>query len=223
MFEIHIFFSSLIIVIVIVIRVWKFVYSGNNGIWGKSLILQNPDNGFRICATITASDDNIDHLAEARFQAPIAGPIYFRWLSAKDTNHRDTLITTDLHHVRNITTAHRFTTHRWKIFVTDIFENNPEKSQINCNVLQLIYDPQNAGTGKSIGDIDGRVGEIKIAGFNQLTGETKNLYQDDELILLPSDLSGPHRHLFVVIFDHIHTNQFLSCAKIRNMRSRVAK
>lgn len=144
-------------------------------------------------------------------------------MTAKDTHHRDTLIFSDLYHGRNVTVSDRLTSHPWKIFVTDIFENNSEKSQINCNVLQLIYDPQNAGTGKSIGDIDSRVGQIKISGYNQRSAETKQLFHDNELILLPSDLSGPHRHLFVVIFDHVHTNQFISCAKIQNVRSRIAK
>lgn len=195
----------------------------NNSIWGKSIVLVNPDNGFRICATITTSDDNIDHTAEARLVGPISGSIYFRWLTAKDTHHRDTLITTNLYHTRNVTTINHYTLHSWKIYVTDIFENNSEKSQINCNVLQLVYDPQNSGAGKSIGDIDTRVGAIKIAGYNQRASNTKQIFQDNQLILFPSDLSGPHRRLYVVIFDHNHQHQFLSCAEIRHIRPRVVK
>lgn len=197
------------------------LFAGNNGIWGKSLILVNPDNEFRICATITTVEENIDHIAEARFHAPIAGSIYFRWLAAKDTDHRDTLITTNLFHVRNVTEGLPVTTHSWKIFVTDIFEN-AEKSEVNCNVLQLIYDPQNLGSGKSLGDIDKRVGNIQVAKHIRRR-PSKQQFQDKELILLPSDLTGLHRQLFVVIYDNVHTNQFLACAKIRNIRPRIAK
>lgn len=191
-------------------------------IWGKSLVLQNPDSGSHICATITTVEENIDHLAEARFHGPIAGSIYFRWLTAKDTAHRENLITSSLFHVTNITDKTPFTTHLWKIFVTDIFETNAEKSQNNCNVLQLVYDPQNMGAGKGLGDIDVRVGAIKVA-KNVHQQEIRQLFSDNELILLPSDLSGPHRQLFVVIYDHMHTNRFLGCAKIRNVRTRIAK
>lgn len=182
----------------------------------------NPDSGFRICATITTAEENIDHMAEARFHSPIAGSIYFRWLTAKETDHRITLITTNLFHVRNITEPAPVTTHSWKVFVTDIFETNAEKSEINCNVLQLIYDPQDLGSGKSLGDIDTRVGKIQVV-KNIQRQSSKQLFQDDDLILLPSDLTGLHRQLFVVVYDHVHSNQFLACAKIRNIRPRIAK
>lgn len=157
-------------------------------------------------------------MAEARFQAAIGGSIFFRWLS---TDRRNTLITTQLFHNHNATET---TTHSWKIFVTDIFEASAERSQINCNKLQTIYDPQNLGKnhGKSPGDIDIRVGEIKIAKSQQQKTE-QQLFQDNELILIPSDLSGSHRQLFVVIYDHHYRNQFLDCAKIRNVHKRVAK
>lgn len=167
-------------------------------------------------------EENIDHIAEARFNAPIAGTMYFRWLAAKESNHRDTLIHADLFHVRNVTETKALTQHRWKIFVTDIFDTNTEKSEMNCNVLQLVFDPQNMGSGQSIGDIDARVGPLKVAVNVQRQG-FRELFHDDDLVLLPSDLSGPHRQLFVVIYDHIHTGNFLACAKIRNIRPRIVK
>lgn len=135
------------------------------------------------------------------------------------------MITSSLFHVtNNITETDQtpFTTHSWKIFVTDIFETNAEKSEVNCNVLQLVYDPQSMGAGKALGDIDVRIGEIKVA-KNVHRQETKQSFSDSELILLPSDLSGPHRQLFVVVYDHTHPNRFLGCAKIRNVRTRIAK
>lgn len=197
--------------------------SGEHGIYGKSLVLSNPESGFRICATIVTTEENIDHIAEARFHSPIAGTMYFRWLAAKETNHRDTLIYANLFHVRNFTTENApLTQHRWKIFVTDIFDTNTEKAEMNCNVLQLIFDPQNWGNGKSIGDIDARVGPLKVA-KNVQQQEFRDLFHDHDLVLLPSDLSGPHRQLFVVVYDHVHTEKFLACAKIKNIRPRIAK
>lgn len=185
-------------------------------------MLQNADSGSYICATIATIEDNIDHLGEARFHGPIAGSIYFHWLTAKDTIHRENMITSNLFHVDNSTDRSPVTTHSWKIFVTDIFETNAEKSQINCNVLQLIYDPQNEGAGKSLGDIDVRVGQIQVAN-DVYRQEAKQIFTDKELILLPSDLSGPHRQLFVVIYDHQHPTRFLACAKIRNIKTRIVK
>lgn len=184
--------------------------------------MQNPDSGSYICATITTIEDNIDHLAEAKFHGPIAGSIFFHWLTAKDTNHRENMIATNLFHVDNTTEKSPFTLHSWKIFVTDILETNTEKSQINCNVLQLIYDPQNMGVGKSLGDIDIRIGQIKTA-TNIHRQETRQIFVDNELILLPSDLTGPHRQLFIVVYDHLHANRFSACAKIRNIRTRITK
>lgn len=198
---------------------------GEKGIWGKSLVLTNPENDFIVCATINTIEENIDHTAEARFHAPIAGSIHFRWLAAKETDHHDTLIHANLFHVRNISEREdgvAFTNHRWKIFITDIFDTNADKPEINCNVLQILYDPQNSGNGKSIGDIDSRVGHIKVASDVQ-TNEFIEFFHDKQLVLLPSDLSGPHRQLFIVIYDHLHTNNFLACAKIRNIRPRIAK
>lgn len=144
-------------------------------------MLQNPDSGSHICATITTIEENIDHSAEARFHTPIAGSIFFRWFTAKDTTHREHLITSSLFHITNTTDSDQasFTSHSWKIFVTDIFETNAEKSQINCNVLQLVYDPQNMGAGKGLGDIDVRVGEIKVA-KNVHQQEVKQLFSDNE-------------------------------------------
>lgn len=186
-------------------------------------MLINTENGFRVCATIITEEENIDHIAEARFHAPIAGSIYFRWLAAKEYDHHDTLIYSNLYHVRNITKAGGpITQHLWKIYVTDIFEKNTEKSEINCNVLQLLYDPRNLGHGKSIGDIDVRVGPLNVA-KDARRQESRQLFRDDKLVVLPSDLIGPHRQLFVVVYDPVHHKDFFACAKIRNIRPRIAK
>jgi Cu/Zn superoxide dismutase len=49
----------------------------------------------------------------------------------------------------------------------------------------------------------------------------KQVFQDDRLHLLASDINGPSRKLYVVIIDS--KNNFLSCAKIRQLDVRTAK
>lgn len=203
----------------------KIIVSGERGIWGKSLVLINQHNDFRICSTVITIEENIDHMAEARFHSNVAGSIYFRWLAAKETDHHDTLIYSNLFHVRNLTSNERKktdTSHGWKIFVTDIFDTDIDQLESNCNVLQLIFDPQNVGNGKSIGDVDGRLGKVKIA-TDPIRKSVRELFHDDDLMLLPSDLTGPHRHLFVVLYDSLHEGNFLACAKIRHIRPKIVK
>jgi hypothetical protein len=86
--------------------------------------------------------------------------------------------------------------------------------------LQTIYDPQNYGSGNSIGDIDLRVGKLNISEDIQKTN-VRQLFRDEKLQLLPSDLNGPSRKLYVVIIDH--KNEFLACAKIRQLETKVLK
>lgn len=193
---------------------------GEKGLWGKSLVLTNPNSGFTICATISTKDQDIDHLAEARFHSKIAGSIYFRWLSAKRSDHSDTLIHSNLYHNQKIPDDTYHTSHSWKLYITDIFDDKSDRPEENCNVLQLVFDPQNLANGKSIGDIDSRLGNINIATKMR---SVRQIFQDDLLKLLPNDLTGPQRQLYVVIFDSVHTENFLGCAKIRHVRSRMVK
>lgn len=197
--------------------------TGQEGLWGKSLLLVNPELGFRICATITTRDANIDHIAEARFHTPIGGSIFFRWLAAKESHHRDTLIYSNLYHLTEFSqNAAQFTNHSWKIYVTDIFDTDTERPETNCNVLQLVFDQQNQGDGKAIGDIDRRLGSIQIAThFERYM--VREIYHDEALVLLPSDLNVPQRQLYIVIFDNLHPEVFLSCAKIRHVQSRSVR
>jgi hypothetical protein len=87
-------------------------------------------------------------------------------------------------------------------------------------VLQVIYDPQNFGPGNSIGDIDLRVGKLNIS-ENVQQVKIHQRFQDDKLHLLPADLNGPSRKLYVIILDN--KNNFLACAKIRHLETKVAK
>lgn len=47
------------------------------------------------------------------------------------------------------------------------------------------------------------------------------MFHDNQLHLLPADLNGPSRKLYVVIIDH--KNDFLACAKIRQLETRIVK
>uniref|UniRef100_A0A182WSI4 Superoxide dismutase copper/zinc binding domain-containing protein n=1 Tax=Anopheles quadriannulatus TaxID=34691 RepID=A0A182WSI4_ANOQN len=199
--------------------------TGEKGLWGKSLVLYDPTINVRICATIVTRDGSQDHLAEARFSSPITGSIYFRWLAAKESNHSDTLIHTNLFHIRDQSRkmgSPAYTEHVWKIYVTDIFESEAQNAEENCNKLQLVFDPQNRGTGNAIGDIDGRVGPLRIT-TNARQNQYPQLFHDHKLVLLPSDLYGPSRKLYVVVFDPTHPDTFLACAKIRHQKPRTAR
>lgn len=188
--------------------------NGDTGLYGKSIVLRNLDTNRKICASITMLSKNNEKTAVARFNSPISGNVYFRWFLTKD-NHSDMLITTDLYHVANPeNTTKPFTEHSWKIYVTDILDSRNDKSEINCNVLQLVFDPESRGEGKAIGDIDGRLGKVRVA-VDYSRNRYKTLFRDQELILLPSDLTGPQRRLYLVVFESKHEDSFLACAKIR--------
>lgn len=113
-----------------------------------------------------------------------------------------------------------YTNHSWKLYITDIFDGVGDRPEENCNVLQLVFDPQNLANGNSIGDIDTRLGNINIATRMK---SVRQIFQDDLLKLLPNDLTGPQRQLYVVIYDSVHKENFLGCAKIRHVRSRMLK
>lgn len=91
----------------------------------------------------------------------------------------------------------------------------------NCNILQSIFDPDNAGVNKSIGDIDMRLGKIKIA--RNISRRRKSSYRDPTLDLLPNDFIGSHRLLYLVIFHPTNTDSFLACAKIQYRKPLMAK
>ncbi|XP_076244983.1 uncharacterized protein Rsod [Calliopsis andreniformis] len=195
--------------------------TGELGLWGKGLILKDTYSDRTICASITVLEKSKEKFAEARFYGPIAGTIWFRWLgdyAADDTS--DTIIYVDLYHVnKQKLQSIEYTEHYWKIYVTDIFDIGKDKS--SCNVLQSVFDPNNSGTEKAIGDIDIRLGKIKVATSYQR--KSKTLYRDSKLSLLPTDLLGSHRQLYLVIFHPTHDDSFLICAKINHRKPIIAK
>ncbi|KAL9892126.1 superoxide dismutase family protein Rsod isoform 1-T1 [Glossina fuscipes fuscipes] len=193
---------------------------GEKGIWGKSLVLTEISRNVRVCATITTVQMSVEHMAEARFHTPIAGSVYFRWLAPLDGVAGDTLIYADLYHIQSLRSPtdsfKPMTKHNWKIFVTDIFKNDHHRTEDNCNFLQLVFDPSGNGEGKGIGDLDSRLGKIPVA-KNALRSSQRVVYRDEQLALLPSDLTIPHRTLYLVLFEDQHTENYLACTKIRHV------
>ncbi|XP_039303730.1 uncharacterized protein LOC105197011 isoform X2 [Solenopsis invicta] len=185
--------------------------TGEMGLWGRSLVLKDNYSSRTICASITVFEKNLEKFAQARFYGPIAGTVIFRWLG---TDYTDTIIYTNLHHVhKQKLQSLNYTEHRWKIYVTDILKTGKDKN--DCNILQNVFDPNNSDAGKSIGDIDVRLGKVKVAVTQE---KYKTFYKDSELSLMPADLLGPHRHLYLVIFHPVHEDSFLACAKINHRK-----
>lgn len=87
--------------------------------------------------------------------------------------------------------------------------------------MQTVFDPDNAGNGEGIGDVDMRLGKIKVATNHRK--RYKTLYRDSKLSLLPADLLGPHRLLYLVIFHPTHDDSFLVCTKINHRKTIFAK
>lgn len=201
----------------VTIEVDNLAISGDKGLYGKSLLLRNIENGKVTCASLTLKDKTQEKTAIARYNSPISGDVYFRWFFAKD-GRKEMLIMTDLYRVTNVEMINAslvdFTEHKWKIYVTDILDFDHDKSETNCNILQLVFDADNRGDGNSVGDIDDRVGKLKIS-TDYTKRQYKTLFRDDVLNLLPGDLAGPQRRLYLVIFGSKHSDTFLTCSRIR--------
>ncbi|XP_011873780.1 PREDICTED: uncharacterized protein LOC105565305 [Vollenhovia emeryi] len=198
------------------IEVADLFLTGETGLWGKSLVLKDNYSPRTICASITVLERNIEKFAQARFYGPVAGTVLFRWLSSSHVDDdTDTIIHTNLHHVhKQKLQSLNYTEHYWKIYVTDILETGKDKD--NCNILQSVFDPNDSGVGKSIGDVDVRLGKVKVA--INMQDKYKTFYRDSKLSLLPADLLGPHRHLYLVIYHSVHEDSFLACAKITHRK-----
>lgn len=200
----------------------KYTLTGTNGLWGKSIVLETAERDRIICASILSTDKIYETYAMARFTAPVAGALNFRWISAKEYGESDSYIQADLYHTKAVADKVDFTEHKWKLFVTDIFDADKGSHEDNCNVLQLVFDPENSGPGKSVGDLDSRLGLIKVA-TDANVKKTRKLYKDDVINLLKSDMEVTKRSLYVVIYDNRHPDSFLACAKLRPMKPKSSK
>ncbi|KAI5714037.1 hypothetical protein M8J76_009978 [Diaphorina citri] len=170
--------------------------TGTNGVWGASLLLENDgDRTIRVCATLTVAGSGGIKLAEARFYAPLAGSIYFEWVGFSTLSTTDAIIISDLK--RLSTNKFKQTSdHVWKIFVTDAFEAERDKSRENCDFLQLVYE--------NSGHLDQRLGKLKVG--------KKTIYRDPALGLI-NFKQNRHRY-YLVIYDNEHTDAYLSCSPI---------
>ncbi|XP_045506507.1 uncharacterized protein LOC123702765 isoform X2 [Colias croceus] len=194
---------------------------GPNGLWGKSLVLETAEKDRVICASIFSTENLYEQHAFAKFTAPIAGTLHFRWISSKDYDDTDSYIHADLYHAKAINEK-EYTKHKWKLFVTDIFDADKGNHEDNCDVLQAVFDPENSGDGMTVGDLDSRLGLIKVSSDPNVQ-RTKKLYKDEVLNILRSDMEVTKRSLYVVIYDNRHTESFLACAKLRTMLPKSTK
>lgn len=90
----------------------------------------------------------------------------------------------------------KVTVNAWKIFTTDVFDNSDDTDEVNCNNLQILFDPYNAGVGKSIGDLDVRLGKLQISSLNPLN-KNKQSFVDKDLLLTLNDYSSSTRKLYI--------------------------
>ncbi|XP_032523297.2 uncharacterized protein LOC116774686 isoform X1 [Danaus plexippus] len=200
----------------------KVTLTGPLGLWGKSILLETAERDRIICASILSTDKLYEKHAFARFSAPIAGTLHFRWLAAREFDETDSYIQADLYHIKTVKENQGYSQHKWKLFVTDIFDSDKGNHEDNCNVLQLVFDPENSGDGMSVGDLDSRLGLIKVA-TDPNVKNTRTLYRDDVLNVLRNDMEVTRRSLYVVIYDNKHSESFLACAKLRTMPPRSTK
>lgn len=100
-----------------------------------------------------------------------------------------------------------------------------DKSRENCNFLQLVFDPVFSPTpGQAVGDLDSRIGKVKVAGDPGLQDSSvTSVYHDSGLTSVTVDLLSGQRSLYLVIFDARHHDSFLACAKIREIHPAVLK
>lgn len=196
--------------------------TGKNGLWGKSIVFETAERERVICASILSTEQMYEKHAVAKFTAPVAGTLNFRWLSAREFDERDSYVQADLYHAKAVSEKEEFTQHKWKLFVTDIFDSDKGNYEDNCNVLQLVFDPESSGDGMSVGDLDGRLGLIKVA-TDANVKKVKTLYKDEVINVLRSDMEVTKRSLYVVIYDKKHSESFLACAKLRLMPPKSTK
>lgn len=199
----------------------KNSFIGPNGLWGKSIVLETAERDRVICASIFSTEHQYEQHAFAKFSAPIAGMLHFRWISSKEYDESDSYIQADLYHTKAVQQK-EYTQHKWKLFVTDIFDSDKGNHEDNCNVLQVVFDPENSGDGMTVGDLDSRLGLIKVASDPNVS-RTRKLYKDEVLNILKNDMEVTKRSLYVVIYDNKHSDSFLACAKLRTMMPKSTK
>lgn len=77
--------------------------TGVNGLWGRSLILTNIDDGYTACGSIVTKKSE-EMVAEAKFRSGIKGSIVFRWINSKRMPNVNVMISSNLFTAVNGTT-----------------------------------------------------------------------------------------------------------------------
>ena len=208
--------------------------TGKEGIWGHSFVLEGPSRS-RICATIALVHEETETeytstAAEARFNSPIAGSVWFFMLENRKTGNVETKIFTNLFHVGGENT--KSTSNKWDLYITDILDTTTDiegqRSGGGCNFLQKRYNPNNSnGVGCSTaspekcraGDLHGKFGSVRIG--NRESMFTKKYYTDLNSSKLKKDLEGP-LSIFLVIHDEEYSDSFYSCTQIKLLRPKMA-
>lgn len=196
--------------------------TGPNGLWGKSIVFETAERDRVMCGSILSTEQSYEKHAIAKFTAPVAGTLHFRWLAAKVFDETDAYIEADLYHAKAVIDKTEYTQHNWKLFVTDIFDSDRGNHEDNCNVLQVVFNPENSGDGMSVGDLDTRLGLIKVA-TDASKKKVKTLYKNEVINVLRSDMEVTKRSLYVVIYDNQHPDSFLACAKLRLIQPKSMK
>lgn len=196
--------------------------TGPLGLWGRSILLETAERDRVICASILSTDMMHEKHAVAKFTSPIAGTLDFRWLGTHENDDLDSYIQADLYHTKVVRHDIGYTEHKWKLFVTDIFDSDKNSHEDNCNVLQIVFDPENSGDGLSVGDLDTHLGLIQVA-TDATEKKTKKMFKNEVLNMLRTDMEETKRSLYVVIFDTRHTDSFLACAKLRLLPPKSTK
>lgn len=84
-----------------------------------------------------------------------------------------------------------------------------DKSKLNCDALQILYDPESTG----LGDLGARLGPVNIG--------KKSLIRDTNLATF--DIEYESRALYMVLFDSERVDNILDCAKINLKKSITLK
>ncbi|RZF36952.1 hypothetical protein LSTR_LSTR004640 [Laodelphax striatellus] len=173
---------------------------GTHGLWGRSMLIQS-SSGVLACSTLVPAGNTSVKVAEARFNGPVSGSVYFEWVGSSLTGSTDALIFVDLHHTKQ---RSPITQHHWKILTTDILDSETDKSRRSCDFLQVIYSPDSKGSG----ELTSRLGPVSVG--------TKEMYRDPDLML--PDLNSKQRHLYLVLYDSRHVEAYLSCTRITQLQ-----
>nr|XP_018907893.1 PREDICTED: uncharacterized protein LOC109037571 [Bemisia tabaci] len=171
---------------------------GEQGIWGRSLLLRSND-GRVACATIVSHQEGNLEVASAKFTSSVIGSVYFYWLGITGSFY-DAFIYADLVSAKK---QEPLSLHKWKIFVTDILDSEADKARESCDSLQIIYS-----SASGSGDLDTKLGPIPVG--------APVMFRDPTISRL--DLHKQQHSFYLVIYDHIHTGSYLTCAKINLLK-----